>query len=180
MPKRITKSVGKGGVNVANDVIVVQTLLNRVGPDDGGPAATLQVDGRCGPKTNEAIKKFQLRQFVQAFADGRVDPNGRTLARLNDFDTEIEVPPLTTLSRLQCPHGGMVTCTPGGPPEGPLTGGIQLRTTDLGAVAGCSFPSPCVRVKWLPAITLTLDADSVGLCLNAAGNPQGPVRVVMV
>ena len=180
MPMSITKSVGKGGANLKNDVMVVQTLLNKAGGPNGGATPPLMVDGLCGPMTTTAIRTFQLRWFGPAGADSRVDPNGRTLARLNDFDAPL--PPLTTASTLKCPHGGHVTCTPSGPPPaGPLpNGAMPLKTTDKAVVAGCGFISPCVRVQWLPAPTLTLNANSVGLCMNAAGLPQGPVSIVTV
>lgn len=180
MPMSITKSVGKGGVNLKNDVMVVQALLNKVGAPSGGPAPALMVDGLCGMKTTTAIRTFQLRWFGPAGADSRVDPNGRTLARLNDFDTSDA--PLTTVSVMQCPHGGQVKVVPSGPPPaGPLpNGAMPLKYTDGGAVSGCSFPLPCVKVKWLPGPTLTLNANSVGLCLNAANVPQGSVLIVTV
>jgi peptidoglycan hydrolase-like protein with peptidoglycan-binding domain len=179
MAMRIARSVGKSGVNLPNDVQVVQHLLNKAGPEAGGPTSTLMVDGRCGPMTNQAIKSFQVRQFGLGFADGRVDPNGRTIARLNDFDTS--EPPLTTSSILRCPHGGEVKCTPTGPPRiGQVSGGTPLMTTDPGVVAGCMLPTPCVRVQWVPAPTLTLTARSIGLCMSAAGVPQGSVVITKV
>lgn len=180
MAMSITKSVGKGGVNLKPDVQVVQTLLNKVGAPSGGPSPPLMVDGLCGSKTTTAIRTFQLRWFGQAGADSRVDPNGRTLARLNDFT--ITEPPLTTLSVMQCPHGGQVTCVPTGPPPAsPLpNGGLPLKYTDGGVVAGCAFFTPCVKVQWLAGPTLTLTATSVGLCKSAANVPQGPVLIVKV
>lgn len=66
-------SVGRGGRNEPADVVTVQRLLNRNG-------AALAEDGACGPKTIAAIEAFQKRAFGKG--DGRVDPDGRTLAAL--------------------------------------------------------------------------------------------------
>lgn len=136
----------------------------------------LMVDGRCGPKTLDAIRKFQSRQFGVGGADGRADPNGRTLARLNQFDSG--VPLLTMSSVLQCPHGGTIQCIPGGrPPFAPISRGLPISMTDTLVVAGCNFPTPCVRVRWANATAQALDGQSVGLCLNAANMPQGTVML---
>lgn len=72
----IVKSVGQGGFNIPEDVKTVQDLLNRVTPPAG-----LKVDGFIGPLTIGAIRRFQTAQL--GFNDGRVDPHGPTLARLN-------------------------------------------------------------------------------------------------
>jgi hypothetical protein len=66
-------SVGRGGKNSAADVLTVQRLLNRGG-------ATLMEDGDCGSLTVRAIEAFQKATFGSA--DGRVDPDGRTMAAL--------------------------------------------------------------------------------------------------
>ena len=93
MARTISASVGRGGVNRSADTITVQELLNRVPPSSGGPVPLLKVDGLCGPKTTTAIQTFQLKQWGWNLADGRVDPAGPTLARLNDFDTAAPPPP---------------------------------------------------------------------------------------
>ena len=41
--------------------------------------APISVDGIAGPKTDDAIKKFQ--KLFTAVSDGRVDPNGPTILR---------------------------------------------------------------------------------------------------
>ncbi|MDP2897758.1 MAG: peptidoglycan-binding domain-containing protein [bacterium] len=87
MARSISASVGRmGGVNRPPDVKTVQELLNKVPPPEGGPKVRLAVDGICGPKTINAIQTFQLRHFGWKGADGRVDPNGPTLAKLNEYD----------------------------------------------------------------------------------------------
>jgi peptidoglycan hydrolase-like protein with peptidoglycan-binding domain len=86
--KTITASVGRlGGVNRPADVRTVQELLNKVPADSGGPRVKLPVDGVCGTSTGDAIRTFQVRQFGGGMADGRVDPGGPTLRKLNEYDT---------------------------------------------------------------------------------------------
>ena len=51
----ISASVGLGGANRADDVRTVQSLLNDVKIERGGPAPPLAVDGIAGPLTNGAI-----------------------------------------------------------------------------------------------------------------------------
>jgi peptidoglycan L-alanyl-D-glutamate endopeptidase CwlK len=72
----IRKSVGRGGENLKTDTRRIQQLLNAV-----FPATPLKVDKLCGPKTIRRIVRFQ-RRFLRK-PDGRVDPGGRTLKRLN-------------------------------------------------------------------------------------------------
>lgn len=87
MPRSIRKPVGLGfkAVNDPPDVMVVQEALNDVTPADGGPQPLLKVDGVCGSKTTKAIQMFQLHHFGWKGADGRVDPDGQTLAKLNEI-----------------------------------------------------------------------------------------------
>jgi hypothetical protein len=70
----IRAAVGSGGTNAADDVRVVQDLLNRAA------GAGLDVDGDCGSLTVQAITGYQ-KQFTSR-PDGRVDPEGQTLRRL--------------------------------------------------------------------------------------------------
>ena len=72
----ILKSVGRGGVNTKADTRAIQAALNTV-----FPAAPIEVDGLCGRNTIRRIERFQ-RRFMRK-PDGRVDPGGRTLRRLN-------------------------------------------------------------------------------------------------
>jgi peptidoglycan hydrolase-like protein with peptidoglycan-binding domain len=75
-----------GASNRGPDVKVVQDLLNRVPAGSGGPLGMLTVDGVCGTKTIAAIQRFQSHHFGLAKSDGRVDPDGPTLRKLNEFD----------------------------------------------------------------------------------------------
>ena len=71
----IEGSVGRGGENRKSDTRKIQRLLNEV-----FPATPLEVHGLCGPETIRRIERFQ-RRFMQS-PDGRIDPGGRTLRRL--------------------------------------------------------------------------------------------------
>ena len=72
----ISQSVGRGGDNRKPDARKIQTALN-----DVFPGTLLKVDGDCGTLTIRRIERFQ-RRFLQN-PDGRVDPGGKTLKRLN-------------------------------------------------------------------------------------------------
>jgi hypothetical protein len=78
----ITRSVGAGGVNKPVDVTEIQKLLNQVPAVQGGASPPLTVSGTCDAATLAAILRFQKTQ-VPKFADGRIDPGGPTLAKLN-------------------------------------------------------------------------------------------------
>ncbi len=99
------------------------------------------------------------------------------------------IPILTTLSTLQCPHGGQVMLST----SNTLTqvdGGYFLLLTDLHTVVGCPFTvgpkvQPCLTVQWLVGATQTkvsqipvLLQNSVGLCFSAEQIPQGPPIVL--
>jgi len=74
-------SVGAGGANKADDVRLIQTLLNAVPSANAlRPAAKLAIDGRVGPKTIDAIRQFQTK--YTGFVDGRVDPGKKTIRAL--------------------------------------------------------------------------------------------------
>ncbi len=70
----ITAAVGRGAPNQRQDVIAIQAALLRVGFRVG-------VDGAFGNETATAITRFQTNALGSS--DGRIDPGGRTLARLN-------------------------------------------------------------------------------------------------
>lgn len=82
----IMSSVGAGGVNRRDDVLLVQGLLNQIHFIWGGTRTSgqlLAVDGFVGPKTIKAIRRFQRRNF--AWDDGRVDPGNETITRMNEI-----------------------------------------------------------------------------------------------
>jgi hypothetical protein len=93
MARSLNFSVGSmGGINLPEDTLTVQQLLNQVPVSEGGPAPPLEEDSKCGPLTKAAIQKFQLKHFGWKGADGRVDPDGVTLAKLNTFDKVVTPP----------------------------------------------------------------------------------------
>ncbi len=169
MARTLNASVGRmGGKNRPEDVITVQQLLNRVPVPKGGPSTPLDVDGLCGPLTTNAIQKFQLHHFGWKGADGRVDPNGPTLEKLNEFDGPSPAP-VTVESSMFCPHGGSVSGRS-------LRGAPVLTPSDPFLVTGCFFSvSPCVRVQWNGAPNKPLNSSSVGFCLNSKNLPQGMI-----
>ncbi len=77
MATSISKSVGRNGANLHNDVVTVQELLN-ANIQRIGPTAPLKPDGRVGNKTLTAIEQFQRKVVGMSQPDGRVDPGGRT------------------------------------------------------------------------------------------------------
>ena len=98
---------------------------------------------------------------------------------------------LVSGAQMQCPHGGTVQVTPANSTikadNDPL-----VVMSDTFTISGCSFqipavvpiPSPCLQVQWLVADTRVklngtpaLSETSTGICLSAAGVPQGPVIV---
>jgi len=84
MDRTIGGSVGEGGMNRSNDVKTIQEMLNKALPNWGGPDPKLVADGVCGSLTKAAIRRFQQVQLASYFPpDGRVDPNNRTMKRLN-------------------------------------------------------------------------------------------------
>lgn len=105
------------------------------------------------------------------------------------------IPILTTLSTVQCPHGGTVTLTTANT-TCQISGGYALLQTDQHSVAGCPFqkpapsgtvPSPCVLVRWTTGATQTkinqtpvLLQSSSGLCYSGEQIPQGPPVVAQV
>ena len=80
----ISASVGEGGDNREADVRAVQKLLAGAGHDPKG------IDGRYGNNTRDAIIAFQ-RSFM-ASPDGRIDPGGGTLRRLDQAQAGAPAP----------------------------------------------------------------------------------------
>lgn len=77
----IADAVGGGCANRRDDVLVVQSLLNVSHARIRVPPRTIAVDGAFGAETHAALLHFQRAQL--AGGDGRVEPGGRTLGRLN-------------------------------------------------------------------------------------------------
>jgi len=77
--KTIVASVGRGGLNRTEDVLLVQALLNR---HSQAPQRPLVVDGVMNSRTIAAIEAFQRRVVNIHRPDGRIDPGDRTMAAL--------------------------------------------------------------------------------------------------
>jgi hypothetical protein len=76
---------------------VSKTLVASVGRLGG-------VNHPGGPKTIDAIQKFQLFHFGWNGTDGRVGPDGQTLRKLHQFENgRIRCPlPVTLLTMMRC------------------------------------------------------------------------------
>ena len=94
----IYASVGRDGVNRPEDVKTVQQLLNQ----RLRPSPNLDEDGKISPETLAAIHSFQSDVLHFVRSDGRVDPDGRTLAALTgagdadepQLDADVLLPPV--------------------------------------------------------------------------------------
>ena len=89
--QNMTASVGQGGRNLAPDVLLVQGLLKSCGLDPGRP------DGRCGPKTIAAIRRFQAS--FMPMADGLIEPGKTTWQRLSGAAKKLIAVPPPALSK---------------------------------------------------------------------------------
>lgn len=100
----ILNTVGDGGDNERPDVVIVQVLLNF---NRAANLPELATDGRCGPTTIEAIREFQRRVLAQFKPDGRIDPGGRTMAKLREGLPAFNAAASLTAPRLLgiMPHG---------------------------------------------------------------------------
>ena len=84
MNKSLSGSVGRTARNLFDDVRLVQYLLNCVPMRRGGPTRELVVDGLCGPRTVQAIFRFQRGQRDSTAA--RVEPSRRSFRALLAYD----------------------------------------------------------------------------------------------
>jgi hypothetical protein len=83
MSVTIEHSVGRNGRNLAADVRAVVSLLNR-NRHLLIPFSDLPVDDEVTQTLTSRIETYQRRVVLMSSPDGRVDPNGRTLAKLNE------------------------------------------------------------------------------------------------
>lgn len=90
----IGSAVGKQpALNSVKDQTVILNLLDKITPDNGGPANPMPPPisgGQADFRLINAIFDFQRRMvsrglMQQRFADARVDPNGTTLRLMNNF-----------------------------------------------------------------------------------------------
>ena len=79
----ISKPVGKNVDSSYADTVIVQLFLNKFIMPGYLALTPLVVDGKCGKKTIAAIRTFQAAFLGWNKTDGRVDPGGTTIERLN-------------------------------------------------------------------------------------------------
>jgi len=150
---RINAAVGAGGTNDQPDVRIVQDLLNRAAD------ARLDVDGDCGSLTEQAITDYQ--KGFSRHPDGRVDPDGLTLRKLNAAVSDGRTP--SGQPERAPAQGG-----PAAPGGGPSTG---TRLAALGKGSGFySYAKPDRQFATDPLLD-TLRA--VGARLAKAGLEYG-------
>lgn len=87
--KTIGSAVGRQpALNSVKDQQTIITLLHRILPQDGGTGTILPpptVNGQATRESIAAIVKFQNQNVPPKFRDGRVDPHGFTLGKLNEL-----------------------------------------------------------------------------------------------
>jgi hypothetical protein len=155
------KSVGAGGANRSDDTDAVQTGLNAVPIPLGGPKAPLAVDGKVGPKTIAAIRRFQ--EYWTRVVDGRVDPGGPTVTALNTMagvplphspqqakSTSTAPRPKPPPQRVQVAAG--IAGAPASAPPHPTSG-----PPDLFQVNSAVMRMDLIRHEHLPALTHIMD-----------------------
>ena len=81
---KIEASVGLNGDNRPDDVLTVQRLLGR---HNLAPLQPVPENGKADRPTIDAIRHFQIKYVGMQSPDGRVDPDGRTLRKLNTGGT---------------------------------------------------------------------------------------------
>lgn len=82
---RITASVGLNGKNLPDDVRKIQEAMNKIPPSQGGPVVPLAVTGICDERTWQTIHAFQRHHFGWSSADGKVDPDYKTIVKINEI-----------------------------------------------------------------------------------------------
>jgi hypothetical protein len=121
----ISGSVGRGGANQKDDVLIVQFLFNLI--------SRSPETGECNDELITRIREFQLKRLEMKTPDGRIDPQGRTLAILLDLaaSSGLSAPPdlvervekfmgLAREARLQKPAAPQTVAAPSGG-DGKLT-----------------------------------------------------------
>ena len=91
--------MGNHGTNRDDDTRKIQRALNEVPADQGRAVPLLVVDGKCGTKTIKAIQMYQLKHFGWGGADGLVELNKRTIAKLNEDTGAISFPDMVPVIR---------------------------------------------------------------------------------
>jgi N-acetylmuramidase-like protein len=73
----ISGSVGQGGANQKDDVLIVQLLFNLI--------SFIPENGTCTDELIDRIREFQLKRLKVKTADCRIDAKGRTLTTMLDL-----------------------------------------------------------------------------------------------
>lgn len=79
----ITHSVGNGGKNLPKDVLTIQKSLNKIKPALG--TRLLAEDKSYGKNAAAAITAFQKNLVGMNKPDGRFDPGGNSIKKLNEL-----------------------------------------------------------------------------------------------
>ena len=97
----IVASVGENAKNRDTDVRAVQKALNHIIQYNIlAPLAPLKEDGVAGHNTKLAIRQFQRIAVGMAAPDGRIDPSGKTLVKLNAVIRTSSKIPTTSFPRV--------------------------------------------------------------------------------
>jgi len=84
MEIKIVASVGENAKNRDSDVRIIQKALNNIMQYNIlAPLPPLTEDGIAGRNTKVAIRQFQRVAVGMTAPDGRIDPGGKTIAKLN-------------------------------------------------------------------------------------------------
>lgn len=141
----ISQSVGEGGSNKPIDVMNVDAVLRTIG--------LLENITPTEQARNDAIKRFQdiwgLRN--QGRVDGRIDPNGITLRKLNETAA---APKLNAIELKRIGKGGYkvsFTAAPLAPPPYALWLGVSEAPGDYFDVTGCN-PHDVMTSTNLPSL----------------------------
>src|SRR4051812_968290 len=126
---RISASVGKGGINEKQDVLLVKRLLSKFG-------YKLALSGDADAALNSAIGKFQADYVPAAKSDQRIDPAGQTWntligigrvkGSLNELASKYELEPAVILA-IQSVESGNNGYLPDGRPKILFEGHIFWR-----------------------------------------------------
>jgi peptidoglycan hydrolase-like protein with peptidoglycan-binding domain len=156
----IVAPVGPQRPNRAADVRTVQMLLNRSGSSGATP---LRVDGVFGPRTADAIARYQTRSLRLSRPDGVVDPNGPTLNRLgrdHRGNTTPARPVPRQPTRAPAPAAAPSRTAPAAAPQGIGPGGLSEATyVDMAARLRCETAAIKAVVETEVAIRGAFDGD---------------------
>jgi len=155
----IVAPVGPQRPNRAADVRTVQMLLNRTGSSGSTP---LKVDGVFGPRTADAITRYQTQSLRLGRPDGVVDPNGptlNTLGRDHRGNTTPTRPVPRQPARAPAPAAPSRTA-PATAPQGIGPGGLSEATyVDMAARLQCETAAIKAVVETEVAIRGAFDGD---------------------